>query len=89
GRAHEIAGAASFFILVNSLTGLAGQLQKLGAATKLDALAAYWPLPISVLIGGAVGGFLGARRLPAGVVKKITGVLILFVAIRLLATLFF
>ncbi|MCB2113504.1 MAG: sulfite exporter TauE/SafE family protein [Parvularculaceae bacterium] len=87
GRAHEIAGAASFFILINSLTGLAGQVQKLDALSKLDALDAYWPLPVSVLVGGAVGGFLGARKLPAGVIKKITGALILFVAVRLLATL--
>ena len=87
GRAHEIAGAASFFILVNSLAGLAGQVQKLNAMSKLDALGAYWSLPLSVLIGGLIGGFLGARRLPAGVIKKITGALILFVAIRLLSTL--
>ncbi|MCB2099074.1 MAG: sulfite exporter TauE/SafE family protein [Parvularculaceae bacterium] len=87
GRAHEIAGAASFFILVNSATGLVGQMQKLDTLNKLDALSAYWMLPLSVLVGGAVGGFLGARRLPAGAIKKVTGALILFVAVRLLVTL--
>lgn len=85
GRAHEIAGAASFFILVNSLAGLWGQMVKLGDTEKLGALASYWPLPLAVLAGGVAGSFLGARKLPAGVVKKVTGVLILSVAIRLLA----
>lgn len=85
GRAHEIAGAASFFILVNSLFGLAGQMTKLGDLDKLGALADYWPLPLAVVGGGVVGSFLSARRLPAGIIKKVTGVLILSVAIRLLA----
>ncbi len=84
GRAHEIAGAASLFILVNSLAGLAGQMMKLGDLQKLASLSVYWPLPASVLAGGIIGGFLGARRLPAGAIKKLTGVLILIVAVRLL-----
>lgn len=84
GRAHEIAGAASFFILVNSITGLWGQLSKLGDANTLSALQPYWPLPLAVFIGGLAGSFLGARKLPAGAVKKITGVLIFIVAARLL-----
>ncbi|MEK7265820.1 MAG: sulfite exporter TauE/SafE family protein [Pseudomonadota bacterium] len=84
GRAHEIAGAASFFILVNSLTGLWGQLAKLGDTEKLGPLASYWPLPLAVLAGGVAGSFLGARKLPAGAIKKVTGVLILTVAVRLL-----
>lgn len=84
GRAHEIAGAASVFILVNSLFGLWGQIVKLGQLQALSTLYAYWPLPISVLAGGLVGGFIGARRLPAGAVKKTTGALILLVAARLI-----
>ena len=88
GRAHEIAGAASVFILVNSATGLAGQLQKLQSLDKLAALGDYWMLPVSVLVGGVVGGYFGSRKLPAGAIKKITGALILFVALRLLSTLF-
>ncbi len=84
GRAHEIAGAASFFILINSLTGLWGQLAKLGDLERLEALVAYWPLPLAVAAGGLAGSFIGARRLPAGAIKKVTGVLIFVVAIRLI-----
>lgn len=89
GKAHEIAGAASFFILVNSLFGLWGQLAKLGDLDKLGALLAYWQLPLAVFVGGAAGSFLGARKLPAGAIKKLTGVLILTVALRLLWKTFF
>ena len=88
GRAHEIAGAASVFILINSLAGLGGQLQKLRSLDKLAALGEYALLPIAVLLGGLAGSFLGARRLPAGAIRKITAVLICIVAVRLLATLF-
>lgn len=88
GKAHEIAGAASFFILVNSLAGLWGQLLKLGDLERLEALSRYWPLPVAVLAGGLAGSFVGARKLPAGAVKKVTGALILWVAARLLWRLF-
>ncbi len=84
GGAHEIAGAASVFILVNSVAGLGGQLTKLGDLNAVHALTPYWPLPAAVLIGGVIGGFIGARRLPAGAIKRLTGVLILSVGLRLL-----
>lgn len=84
GRAHEIAGAAGVFILVNSLAGLGGQLTKLKGLDRLSDLPAFWPLPLAVLGGGVIGGFIGARRLPSGAIKKITGALILIVAARLL-----
>lgn len=84
GRAHEIAGAASFFILVNSITGLWGQLVKLDELDRLRALGEYWSLPLFVFAGGVIGGFLGARKLPGGAIKKVTGALILAVAVRLL-----
>ena len=84
GKAHEIAGAASFFILVNSITGLGGQMTKLGEMQKLEALGSYWPLPVAVLAGGIAGSFVGARRLQPGAVKKITGLLIFLVAVRFL-----
>lgn len=84
GKAHEIAGAAGFFILVNSIAGLSGQVAKLGDLQKLEAVAAYWPLPLAVLAGGVAGGFIGARRLSAGSIRKVTGVLIFMVAVRLI-----
>jgi hypothetical protein len=85
GRAHEIAGAASVFILFNSIFGLWGQLAKLGELDSLNGLAPYWPLPLAVMMGGLAGGFVGSRKLPAKAIKRVTGVLILSVAARLLS----
>lgn len=84
GTAREIAGACSFFIFVNSLSGLAGQLTQLGEAQLLPSLAAYWPLFPAVLIGGQIGSRLGALKIPEPVIKKMTAALMIYVAIRLL-----
>jgi hypothetical protein len=81
--ARRIAGAASLFILVNSLSGLAGQTAKLTQAKLAELAGGYWPLLLSVLIGGQIGSFLGSRRLPEGWIRRLTGVLILYVAVRL------
>lgn len=77
---RAIAAAASFFILVNSLAGLAGQLSKPGADAALDLAA---PLCLAVLAGGMAGNMLLHRLLPARAVVNLTGVLVLFVAVRL------
>lgn len=78
-----IAGAASVFILVNSLAGLAGQASKIGTE-RLGDVAGYWPLMLAVFIGGQVGSLLGARILPPRLIRIATALLILYVAGRLL-----
>lgn len=84
GSAKEIAGACSLFILVNSGAGLLGQTLKLNEANMLADLAGYWPLFPAVLIGGQIGSRLGAGPLPEAWMKRLTAVLILYVAARLL-----
>lgn len=84
GSPRAIAGAASLFILVNSLAGLAGQLTKLGDLGIAGALLGYWPLFAAVLVGGQIGSHLGSRRIPPLLVKRLTAILILYVAGRLL-----
>lgn len=84
GTAREIAAACSFFIFVNSLSGLTGQLTQLGEARLLPSLAAYWPLFPAVLIGGQVGSRLGALKIPETAIKKMTAALMIYVALRLL-----
>ncbi|HBK90431.1 MAG TPA: sulfoacetate transporter [Parvularcula sp.] len=84
GPPRQIAGAASLFILVNSLSGLAGQATKL-AETNMAALAAsYWPLLAGVLVGGQIGSRLGAAGMPDAWLRRITGVVVLYAAARLL-----
>jgi uncharacterized membrane protein YfcA len=84
GSARQIAGGCAFFILVNSLSGITGQLFKLGNLELLAQAAPYWVLLPAVLIGGQGGSWLGAGYIKPHIVKKMTGLLILYVAARLL-----
>lgn len=85
-KAKRVAAAASVFILANSLAGLGGQLTKLSASPdRIDAALAYWPLALAVLAGGQVGSRIGVQLMPAAWLRRVTGLLILYVAIRLLA----
>jgi hypothetical protein len=84
GEARKIAGACSLFILVNSLSGLAGQLSKLGDFEMLDHFAGYWLLAPAVLVGGQIGSYFGAARLGEPVLRRLTALLVLYVAGRLL-----
>lgn len=82
GNGRQIAGAASLFILLNSLAGLAGQLARWDGGDNA-ALISYWPLLPMVMIGGALGSWLGAVRLPLNALRLATAALILFVSLRL------
>jgi uncharacterized protein len=84
GSARAIAATCSFFILVNSLAGLGGQLMKLGDAGALELVSDYWMLFPAVLIGGQIGSLAGARYLKPQLLQTLTAVLILYVAARLL-----
>lgn len=84
GSPREIAGAASAFILVNSLAGLAGQLMKLGDLGQAPAIGDYWMLFPVVLVAGQIGSRLGSARIPPLLVKRLTALLILYVALRLI-----
>ncbi len=83
-KAKEIAATASVFILINSVAGLAGQLMKLSVSGAIPSLAPYWPLALAVLIGGQIGSRLGITLFSPLLVRRATGVLILYVAAQLL-----
>ncbi|WP_109261349.1 sulfite exporter TauE/SafE family protein [Hyphobacterium indicum] len=84
GPAREIAAAASVFILVNSVAGLGGQIQRLSASGDLGAVISYWPLLPAVLIGGQIGVWLGRTRTSETWLIRLTALLVLFVSVRLL-----
>lgn len=79
-EAKKISAIASFFILVNSISGLAGQVQK---NQSLD-WNFIWPLLIAVFIGGQIGSRLGARKFNPLYVKRITAVLIFIAGSKIL-----
>jgi len=83
GRAKVIAASCSVFILLNSISGFMGQFMKLKDVDKISEALAYWPLIPAVLIGGFIGNSIGLRQLSPHRIKRLTGLLILIVAIRL------
>lgn len=83
GTARSIAATCSLFILVNSLSGLWGQATKLGALDRYTDALPYWPLIPAVLIGGFIGNHWGVFKLSETMLKRLTGILIVVVALRL------
>ncbi|MBI2082188.1 MAG: sulfite exporter TauE/SafE family protein [Deltaproteobacteria bacterium] len=79
--AKGAAASASFFILVNSLAGLSGQIMKSGVLPEMIFII---PLGVAALLGGQIGSRLGSREIPKLAVQRITSILIFFVAGRLL-----
>jgi uncharacterized membrane protein YfcA len=80
----RIAATSSFFIMVNSIAGLVGQATKQGTTAHLAELFDYVWLGVAVLIGGQIGSRLSTRVLSGRVVKRLTALLVLYVAGRLL-----
>ncbi|NJM49637.1 MAG: sulfite exporter TauE/SafE family protein [Sphingomonadales bacterium] len=82
--ARRIAAFSSLYILINSAAGLTGQLWKQsGTDIGMQAIA-HWPLLLSVLIGGQIGGMIGLRLLSPRYLRWITGILVGYVAVRLI-----
>jgi len=83
GNAREISATASLFILVNSIAGLAGQVTKLGGQ-GVSSLWQWWPLALAVLVGGQIGSHAGIKLFSEKMVRRASGILILYVAGQLL-----
>ncbi len=80
GYPRHITSSASLFILINSIFGIAGQLTK---DQVLNQVITYWPLFLSVLIGGQIGSVLNVKFLSNKILALITSFLVIFVAIRM------
>jgi uncharacterized membrane protein YfcA len=80
GSPKQIAATTSVFILLNSIAGLAGQMQK---HVDTDIVLDYWYLPVLVLAGGQLGNQMMLKFIPARITALLTAVLVLFVAGRL------
>ena len=80
GYPRQIATTASLFILINSISGILGQLTK---DNVVNEILNYWPLFVVVLLGGQLGNFLNLRFLSNKILALMTSLLVIFVAIRL------
>lgn len=81
GTPKRIAATASAFIFLNSISGLLGQVQKVG---DLEGYLSYWPLMASVLVGGQVGSWLCNKKISHRHVEIFTGILVFIVSARLI-----
>jgi len=86
GRPKHIVTTASLFILINSISGIIGQLTKNDVLTEV---LNYWYLLVIVLIGGQFGNFLNLKIFPTRILALITAFLVLFVAVRMGFRIFF
>ena len=86
GKPKHIVTTASLFILINSISGIIGQLTKNAVLVEVTN---YWYLLAAVLIGGQVGNFLNLKIFPTRILALITAFLVLFVAIRMGFRIFF
>jgi len=77
----RIAATASFFILVNSIAGLIGQLQN--SEFYFEPNIAFL-LMLTVFFGGQIGSRLSASRISPLAIKRTTAILIAFVGMRIL-----
>ena len=80
GRPKYIVTTASLFILINSISGIIGQLTKNAVLSEIQN---YWYLLLAVLLGGQVGNYLNLKIFPARILALVTAVLVLVVAVRM------
>lgn len=80
-NAKEISATSSLFILVNSLSGLLGQLQK---ANFENVIINYWYLPLLVFFGGQIGNRLSLKIFRPKQLMLVTSMLVIFASLQLL-----
>ena len=85
GKPKHIVTTASLFILINSISGIIGQLSK---NTVLSEIQNYWYLLVAVLIGGQIGNFINLKIFSTRALALVTAFLVLFVAFRMLIRFF-
>ncbi len=85
-KPKNISTTASLFILVNSISGILGQLTK---EIVFNEIIIYWPLFVTVMIGGMFGNYLNIKILSSRMLAIVTSLLVIFVACRMGLKIFF
>ncbi len=80
-RTKSAAAVSAPFILLNSASGLAGNIS---ATKSFPAFA--WALVIAVVIGGAIGSWFGSRQLPHMAIKRLLAIVLTIAGCKLILT---
>lgn len=80
-RTKSAAAVSAPFILLNSASGLAGNL----SATKFFPAFA-WALVVAVIAGGTIGSWFGSRRLPHLAIKRLLAIVLTIAGLKLILT---
>jgi uncharacterized membrane protein YfcA len=78
-RTKTIAAVSAAFILVNSISGLAGHINKTRAVPDVSP-----GLLLAAAAGAAAGSYLGSRRLPLPTIKRLLAVVLAVAGFKLL-----
>ena len=80
-KTKQAAAASAAFILLNSIAGLAGNFS---ATRTIPGVAV--PLAGAVLVGGAAGSYLGARRFDHTIIKRMLAIVLVIAGVKLICT---
>src|SRR5438105_5214873 len=80
-RIRQAAAVSALFILVNSIGGLVGYFT---AVHSVPILGIYLAIP--AIIGGAIGSYLGSRRLPARGIAIFLSIVLVIAGTKLIFT---
>lgn len=80
-RTKTASAVSALFILVNSISGLLGNLS---ATRTFPSFALI--LAVAAVLGGAVGSYLGSRTFPATTVKRLLAVVLTIAGFKLIFT---
>ena len=75
----QAAAVSAFFILLNSISGLLGNIS---ATNNIPSFAL--PLGIAVVIGGAMGSYLGSKKLQPLTIKRLLAVVLTIAGLKLM-----
>jgi hypothetical protein len=80
-RTKTASATSALFILVNSISGLAGQVSGTKSVPTMIV-----PLAVTVVVGGATGSYLGSRKFSPEMIKKLLACVLLIAGFKLLFT---
>jgi len=78
-RTKNAAAVSALFILLNSISGLAGHVSGAGSLPGL-----VWPLLAAAFAGGAAGSYLGSRRFSPVAIRRMLAAVLLIAGAKLL-----